>query len=141
MRDIKLDELVRLLLAHEQHIEAVKLVKEETGRDLKRAKRYVDGLARSAPPMQPEGRLPPGAISNLYKLLALGRDGSAVERVIEKTGWDRPLAQAYVGALTHSAPRLSELERFLAELSFELSRLLARVRKRIGRGCSLLFVA
>ena len=124
-----LDELIRLLLAHEQKIEAIKLVQVRTGWELSRAKDYVDALAKSAPSLQLTTYASPQVISQIYNLLGRGRKLQAVQLVQETTGWELQRARDYVNALTHSAPRLNAIELALAEIAAGIGRGLEKIKR------------
>lgn len=127
--EIGLDELIHLLLAHEQKIEAIKLVKERTGWELSRAKDYVDAQARSTPPLQLATYASPQVISQVYNLLGRGRKLQAVQLVQETTGWELQRARDYVNALAHSAPRLNAVELALAETTAGIGRGLEKIKR------------
>ncbi|ACZ87318.1 hypothetical protein Aros01_05764 [Streptosporangium roseum] len=95
-------------------VPAIKLVREQTGLDLKNAKRYVDDLRAGrtpAPPYHhgataaypPTPLLPPGHGADLATRVRLlkttGRSGQAVLLVRGETGMSEPDAQRFVDAI------------------------------------------
>ncbi len=98
-----LDTLVRDLLAQDQKIQAVKLVRERTGWGLKEAKDYVDAHERgrplvdlgSAPTAAPDGDL----ADDVRDLVSQGQTIHAVKLVRERTGWGLKEAKDYVDAI------------------------------------------
>ncbi|HEY84291.1 MAG TPA: 50S ribosomal protein L7/L12 [Chloroflexi bacterium] len=94
-----LEQQVRGLLAQGNKIQAVKLVREQTGKGLKESKDYVDSMVKSASPEIPAGISKETLAFEIKEFLAQGNKVMAVKRVHELTGWGLKQSKDFVDAL------------------------------------------
>jgi hypothetical protein len=94
-----LQNRVRELLAAGKKIQAIKIIREETGLGLKEAKGVADSLAAGRP--VPDATTPsrPDLASRVRELKAAGRMEQAVFLVRGETGMGQQEAEAFINAL------------------------------------------
>ena len=93
---------VQQLIAQNQKIAAIKLIREHTGWSLAEAKKYVDqsvsSVAAQAQAAAPHA-LTPEVISAARQLMAEKQKIAAIKLIKRHTGWDLKQAKAYVETL------------------------------------------
>lgn len=89
---------VRALTDQNRKIEAVKLIREETGLDLREAKRLMDAIASGRP--YPRPPIPqPDLATRVRELKAAGRVEQAIFLIRGETGMGQAEAEAFLNAL------------------------------------------
>lgn len=102
----QLERQVHNLLSQGQHIEAIKLVRQQTNWGLKEARDYVNQLSHnqafdlSAGTAQSPSPLPTNVQIKVQELLSNGQKMSAIKLVRQSTGWSLSAAKAYVEQLS-----------------------------------------
>ncbi|SDR31953.1 ribosomal protein L7/L12 [Thermostaphylospora chromogena] len=91
-------------------IEAVKVVREETGLGLAEAKRIVEAVERGAPPAGAPPQLDGDLATRVRELKAAGDTERAVQLVRGETGMDHAEAVAFVDALQHTGPKNADAD-------------------------------
>ncbi|MBX6169767.1 MAG: ribosomal protein L7/L12 [Thermobispora bispora] len=94
-----LQQRVRDLYAENKKVEAVKLVREQTGLGLKEAKGLADALASGQPLPMPPDPARPDLASRVRGLKAAGRSEQAVFLVRGETGMSQSEAERFVDAI------------------------------------------
>lgn len=137
----------RELLARDQKIHAIRIVREATGMGLKEAKDWVEalphrpagGTARGAPPSVADPRLaldivPPGVEADARALVAGGQAIAAIKLVREFTGLGLKEAKEWVDALPLRPPRAATPETAAADVQLSPAYRLAELKRMLDTG-------
>ncbi|MBP2703871.1 50S ribosomal protein L7/L12 [Microbispora sp. RL4-1S] len=97
---VDVQDRVRELYAANRKVEAIKLLRQETGIGLAQAKSLADAIGSGAPLPMPTGAVHQADLATRAReLMAAGRTEQAVFLVRGETGMGQAEAEAFIGAL------------------------------------------